>query len=684
MAQSILHELKELQEAYKSLKATFDKYKLDHDQVEKALKESEERLQLLFSQSLDGFFFMIIDEPVEWNDSIDKDKTLDYIFNNQYITKFNQALLDQYNISKVQFTEISASHMISIPSKHSREVWKELFDKGTLHVDSNEKKSDGSYMIVEGDYMCLYDSKKRITGHFGIQREVTEYRQANQKIKQANDNWSKTFDAIQDGIMILDENQQILQMNRAFTVLIGKPKEDLLGKYCYSYVHNTACAFEDCPCVRSQNSKQRETIEININGSLFEIVNDPILDENNVLIGSVHIMSDITDRKKAERELILAKEHAEQSDRLKSSFLANMSHEIRTPMNGILGFAGLLKEPDLVMEEQKTYITLIEKSGTRLLHLINDLVNISKVESGLMELSYTYTNLNDKLDFLLKFFSSEANQKGLSLCMKSTLSQEEAKISIDQDKLFSILTNLIKNALKFTKSGSIEFGCSLKGDKYEFFVRDTGIGIPNDKRTIIFERFMQADSGLSRGFEGAGLGLSIAKAYVEMLGGEIWLESEMGIGSCFRFTIPSGRNTGNESNDNGLFQMAFKNGNKRRTILLAEDDEDSLMYLSIIINNMNYNLLIAKSGEQAVDICYKTPEIELVLMDIKMPAMDGFNAAKIIKEFRPELIIIAQTAYAMEAEKEIYGEIFNAYLTKPIDADKLRKEVNRHLNVNVL
>ncbi|MEI7830084.1 MAG: ATP-binding protein [Prolixibacteraceae bacterium] len=500
------------------------------------------------------------------------------------------------------------------------------------------------------------------------------------EVRQANYHWSKTFDAIQDGIMILDADQQILQMNKAFTELLGQSKEEMHGRFCYSCVHNSTSAIIDCPCVRSQSSRQREKTEVTVNGSVFEVMNDPIMDENDEIIGSVHIMIDITNRKKAEMELIVAKEHAEQSDRLKSSFLANMSHEIRTPMNGILGFAGLLKEPNLVMEEQKTYISLIEKSGTRLLNLINDLVNISKVESGLMELSLTYTNLNEKLDFLYKFFSSEANQKGLRLSLKSTLSNEDSRITTDQDKLFSILINLIKNAIKFTKRGSVEFGCSLKGSTYEFFVKDTGIGIPDDKRTIIFERFMQADSGLSRGYEGAGLGLSIAKAYVEMLGGKIWVESEIGIGSCFYFSIPSAHNAAKEFTENKIIPEALKYVHKRPTILLAEDDEDSLLYLSIVIKNLNYNLLVAKSGEQAVDICKNVPEIDLVLMDIKMPTLDGFYAAKLIKGFRPELIIIAQTAYAMELEKVMYGEIFNAYLTKPIHADELRKTINKYMN----
>jgi len=394
------------------------------------------------------------------------------------------------------------------------------------------------------------------------------------------------------------------------------------------------------------------------------------------------ISRDISERKKAEMELIKSKELAVQSNRLKTAFLANMSHEIRTPMNGILGFAGLLKEPNLTGEDQQSYINLIEKSGARMLSLINDLINISKVESGLMELSFAFTNLNDKIDFLYRFFKAEAEQKGLELIIVSKIDPEESIISTDQDKLFSILSNLIKNALKFTKTGSIRFGCELKGDNYKFFIRDTGIGIAKEKQKIIFDSFMQADSSLSRGFEGAGLGLSISKAYVEILGGEIWLESEVGVGSCFCFTLPVVKKPVIETMVSEPVPHHVDGENLRKTILIAEDDEDSMSYLSILVRNMDCKLLQAKSGTQAVEICHNNPDIHLVLMDIKMPVMDGVTATKLIREFHPGLVVIAQTAYALETEKEKYGEIFNAYLTKPINAGELRQIVNKYLVTN--
>ncbi len=248
-------------------------------------------------------------------------------------------------------------------------------------------------------------------------------------------------------------------------------------------------------------------------------------------------------RKQAEKELIIAKGKAEESDRLKSAFLTNVSHEIRTPMNGILGFAELLKEPGLTGGDQQEYIRLIEKSGARMLNIIDDIVNLSEIESGQVKVSVSETNVNGEIIDIYTFFKPEAEQKGLQIYYKNALPANEAIIKTDQNKLFAILSNLVKNAIKFTNQGSIEFGYEKKDKYLEFFIKDSGIGILPEHSEFIFEKFRQVNESLSRAYQGAGLGLAISKAYVEILGGRIWVESDPesksgGKGSTFYFTIP--------------------------------------------------------------------------------------------------------------------------------------------------
>ena len=268
-----------------------------------------------------------------------------------------------------------------------------------------------------------------------------------------------------------------------------------------------------------------------------EVREAPIL-ENNKVMGIVGSLCDITKRKIIESELIQAKGKAEESNRLKSAFLANMSHEIRTPMNGILGFAELLKKPQLNDDKQKLYLNIIKKSGERMLNTINDIISVSKIESGFMDVQYSKTNINTQIEELYSFFEPEVNEKGIEFYYKNSLPESEAIIFTDSEKVYAVLSNLIKNAIKFTNSGVIVFGYKKKEDFLEFFVKDTGSGIKEDCIDFIFDRFRQGSDSLTRNYEGNGLGLSISKSYVEILGGKIWVESEEGRGSKFYFSIP--------------------------------------------------------------------------------------------------------------------------------------------------
>jgi len=386
--------------------------------------------------------------------------------------------------------------------------------------------------------------------------------------------------------------------------------------------------------------------------------------------------------------LYLAKEKAEESDQLKSAFLANMSHEIRTPMNGILGFAELLKEPNLSGDEQQECISIIEKSGARMLNIINDIISISKVESGLMEIVISETNINEQIEYIYTFFKPEVEIKGIRLIMNRALSFNDALIRTDREKLYAILTNLVKNAIKYSKEGTIEFGYQLNADKtspmLEFFVSDTGIGIPKDRQDAIFERFVQADISDKMALQGAGLGLSISKAYVEMLGGKIWMESEPGKGSVFYFTIPYSNET--ESNDTNRNVIPFGNTAnqiKKLKILIAEDDEASEMYLIKAVKKFSRDLIIVRTGIDAVGACRNNTDIDLVLLDIKMPVLNGYEAARQIRLFNKDVIIIAQTAFGLLGDKEKAIEAgCNDYIAKPILIDQLLELLQKYFISN--
>lgn len=358
-----------------------------------------------------------------------------------------------------------------------------------------------------------------------------------------------------------------------------------------------------------------------------------------------------------------AKLKAEESDQLKSAFLQNISHELRTPMNGIIGFSGLLKENDLSADQKNEYLKIIIQSSERLLELVNQMLDISLIETGGMQIHKQLTDL----DVILKDVHDSWAPKvrsGIDFSFTNELEDADNLIITDDYKLKQVLNNLVGNAIKFTEKGHIIFGCRLKGNEIEFFVEDTGIGIEKDYQNDIFKRFRKAESGIIRFYDGAGIGLAICKGNIDLLQGTISLESKSGTGSIFRFTIPFYPANASEIKiEEKLSETKSMNG---LIVLVAEDEVLNFRYIEELLADTGVVLLHAANGLEAVDICRKRKDINLVLMDIKMPVMNGFEATRLIKEIRPELPVIAQTAYITGDEKYKSQAIgFSDFISKP-------------------
>ncbi len=476
------------------------------------------------------------------------------------------------------------------------------------------------------------------------------------------------YDFAPSGYFTLSREGKILELNFSGSRMLGKERSRLKNSPFPVFVSEDSRPIFDYFLRKTFSSQAKESCEVTLSAGdappVYAYLTGVATEKGTQCLVTA---LDLTKRRQIEDELVAAKEKAEESDRLKLLFLANMSHEIRTPMNGIMGFTSLLKEPALSGQEQQEYIRMIEKSGTRMLTIINDIMSISKIEAGEVTLSISDTNVNREIKDIETFFQPEARQKGIQIIIDHSLTDKPITIKTDEEKFYAVLTNLVKNALKFTHKGSVEIGCEKKGEYLEFFVRDTGIGIRPDQKELIFARFRQASESLTHHFEGSGLGLSISKAYVEMLGGKIWVESELGEGSTFYFTLPYHDDEQKESTNEKLVSgKTEQNQIRDLKVVIVEDDPVSGIILGKIIRKYCKEILQAKDGAEAVELCRNNPDIDLIFMDIQMPEMDGYEATRQIRTFNKDVVIIAQTAFALSIEKEKVREAgCNDYISKP-------------------
>ena len=564
-----------------------------------------------------------------------------------------------------------------IPSR-MKDIIDPIFNEGTnIKFELAHREFIYSFYAVplfEEGYINLYG------------RDITERKQAEDALRESEEKHRTILQTAMDGFWLSDMQGHLLEVNEAYCRMSGYSTQELLSMRITDIeaaetADYTAAHIQK---IKSKSEDRFESRHRRKDGSIFDVevsVQYQFFEDGRFVV----FIQDISERKRAEQELILAKEHAEESDNLKTSFLNNISHEIRTPFNGILGFLSIIQDNDLTVNERDEYIGIINKSAYRLMNTINDIVEVSQIQAGQIKLTASQTNIRGLSDELFNRYKTDAETHGLEFNLNYGLPRNIENIFTDTIKLKTVLSILIGNAIKFTKSGSIDFGIKLVDAGIEFSVKDTGVGILKNKQQVIFERFRQVDGSNTRHFEGSGLGLSIVKAYVEILHGKIWVESDpedeyVAKGSVFRFIIPY-LNLHQEKSGSKIVvadEVSMKEI-KDLKMLIVEDDKGSALLLEMVLKNFGKQVIKVTTGFEAVEACRNNPDIDLILMDIKMPGMDGYEATRQIRQYNTEVVIIAQTAYALASDKEKAMEAgCNDYTAKPIKKDQLLRLLQKY------
>ena len=494
---------------------------------------------------------------------------------------------------------------------------------------------------------------------------------------------SKIINQIGDPIFVKDDQSRLILVNDAFCNIFDLPRENIMGKTLAEDVPDDQrehfLRIDNQVLADGKESNIEELLKVR-GGEMKTIITKKsrYIDEsgNKLLIGVIH---DITSNKRIEAELIIARDRAEESDTLKSAFLANVSHEIRTPMNSILGFSDLLKKDSISKEKTKQYLDIIESSGKRLLRIISDIIDLSKIDTSQLSLAYENCNLNKLIDNLEEQFNLCNN--GIKHRFKTSkgLSDSESVILVDQDRLAQILSNLIENSIKYAPDGNISFGYEVNNELLSFYVKDEGIGIDLKNHNLIFNRFSQINNEYLKSTSGTGLGLSIVKELTELMKGKIWVESELGKGATFYFSIPY--QSISQENDQLTNESTNTFDEKEKVILIAEDEFLNYFYLKVVFENYPFKLIHAKNGEEAITLVKNNSSIDLVLMDIKMPKIDGINATIEIRKSNKNIPIIALSAHAFHEDKQRASSAgFNDYLSKPVNEKTLLDMVDKYIN----
>ena len=631
-------------------------------QIQQKIKDGEKRFRAIFDQA--PFAIALIDTQGN------------ILISNSKLSEMVGYSSDELSLMK--FTDFTHPEDIDKDMKSFTDLISGKIYSYTMEKRYFHKK--GNIVWVNISVSLLSDDSGNLKEILGMAEDITERKNSENKLKENEEKFETITENSADAIFITNQEGKYLYVNKKAVDLLGYSKEEFLEITITDLapINRIEEYFQIFQQLFITGSSYSEIELLKKDGSIADTDLNAVLLPNGWVYGSCR---DISKRKQLENDLIMARDKAEESDRLKTAFLHNISHEIRTPMNAIVGFSSFLNDPDLLPEKRKHFTSIIIQSSDQLLAIIDDIISIASIEAGQEKINENPTNINLICNLISEQFAQKANNKNISLNLKTALNDEDASIITDATKLMQILTNLVGNALKFTMLGYINFGYKVKNNQLEFYVEDSGTGIPMDMHENIFNRFRQVETNDTRNFGGSGLGLSISKAYVELLGGKMWLTSELGKGSVFYFTIPyKSTNPKKMPYTPSIKELNFS-FNITKVLLVAEDEDSNFMLLEEMLSDSGINIIRAINGLEAVKLCKTNPNIDLVLMDIKMPVMDGYEATTRIKEFMPDLPIIAQTAYITDTDRiKSLACGCSDFISKPVNKQLLLTKISEQLH----
>lgn len=633
----------------------------EQKRIEKELIESNKKFVDLAEKSIVGIYLY-------------QDKKFQYV--NPYFAKITEYAVDEI-INKLGFDDFIVEEDLPLVHENIRKRFSGEME--FINYFFRIKSRTGKIIQVEAfGSITNYRGRRAIIGTL---LDITEQKQARIKIKESEKRFQQIAEGISDWIWELDIEGKFTYISPRVTEMLGYLPEELLGKTPNFLIPPDE--FDELsktidPFIIEQKSipaVQHKMLHKNGQIVIVEISAFPFFDENGKYMGYRGANRDITAQKQYELDLIKAKEQAERADQLKTVFLQNLSHEIRTPMNAIMGFSALLNDKGFTSEEKKEFIEIINRRGNDLLEIIENIVDLSKFEVQQLNVSNKPFNLYNILqEIILAISDNEIIDRNpeIEFRYSKDIFNKSVILNSDEAKIKKIIKIFIENAYKFTNKGFVELNCRVLEGRILIYVRDSGIGIPEDKKGIIFEKFRQGDDSDIRRFGGLGLGLPVAQTYATLLGGKIWVQSQPDMGSIFYFSMPfeSQPEVLPEINDTKQTKIQFDWSSK--TILIAEDILSNFEYLKAVLKCTGIKTIHVSDGLQAVEQCKTNPDINLILMDIQMPVMNGCEATKQIRTFNKAIPIIAQTAYSLNFDRELVMECgCNNYLVKPIAGKEL-------------